>query len=153
MKYILILIGAVFGVTNAYSQTILTDANNNFAFKIYKSTKPDESNYFISPFSLHIALSIANEGARSTTRQEIDRLLCLDKITDRHLKYYDFIRKTTNLKDSINKNCIRRSDNKSGSNSLNLANSLWINQDFEIFLFFITQQINHFDGNIICSRS
>ena len=132
MKYILILFLGAFSITNANSQSKLTDANNNFAFRIYKSTKPDTSNYFISPFSLHIALSIANEGARSTTRQEIDRLLCLDKITDRNLKYYDFIRKTTNLKDSIYKNCIRWSANKSGGNSLCLANSLWINQVFEL---------------------
>ena len=86
MKYILILFLGAFSITNANSQSKLTDANNNFAFRIYKSTKPDTSNYFISPFSLHIALSIANEGARSTTRQEIDRLLCGDKMTDRNLK-------------------------------------------------------------------
>ena len=59
------------------AQDKLVDANNEFAFTIYEATKPDVANFMISPFSLHMALSVANEAAGSTTRKEMDRLLCI----------------------------------------------------------------------------
>ena len=82
-------------------------ANNDFAFKIYQATVPDTYNFFISPFSLFIALSIANEGANTTTRQEIDNLLCIHDLQDRDDMFYKLITRTINLKDSVYNNCIQ----------------------------------------------
>ena len=84
----------------------MINANNDFAFKIYKATMPDNYNFFISPFSLFVALSIANEGANTTTRQEIDNLLCLPDLDDRGNLYRKLITKTINLKDSVFTDCI-----------------------------------------------
>ena len=83
----LILVIGIISILGAYSQDKLVNANNNFAFKIYKATKPDSTNFFISPFSLHLALAIANEGANTTTRQEIDKLL-FSKLKDGITIYY-----------------------------------------------------------------
>jgi serine protease inhibitor len=112
----------------------LVDVNNDFAFKIYKATMPDYYNFFISPFSLHIALSVANEGAGTTTRKEIDQLLCIHDMEDRGGIYSKLITRTTNLKDSAFNDCIQRIwiYNKSSENILYLANSLWINENFKI---------------------
>ena len=75
MKKVLVLIVAIIYAANTYSQEKIVESNNDFAFKIYKAIKPDSINFFISPFSLNIALSIANEGAMTSTRQEMDRLI------------------------------------------------------------------------------
>jgi len=68
-RKILILAFGIINILGAYSQDRLVNANNNFAFKIYKATKPSSTNFFISPFSLHLALAIANEGSNTTTQQ------------------------------------------------------------------------------------
>lgn len=132
MKSILILLFGAASILNVFSQDKLINANNDFAFKIYKATKLDTINFFISPFSLNIALSIANEGAKTTTRKELDNLLCIHDLLQRDYLYNDFLKKTTNLKDSDFFRCQEWSNDKSDGNALYLANSLWINNDFQI---------------------
>lgn len=117
---------------NSYSQDNLVGSNNEFAIKFYKATKSDSSNLFISPFSLNIALSIANEGASTTTRLEMDELLSIKKIDNRALLYKQLIHNTLDLNDSIFKSCIEWSEDKTIKNSVYLANSIWINDDFQI---------------------
>ncbi|MCF8357690.1 MAG: leucine-rich repeat protein [Prolixibacteraceae bacterium] len=107
----------------------LVHSNNDFAFKIYKASLTNNDNLFISPFSLHIALSAANQGAATTTRKEIDHLLSLKDINEREIKYCRLLRETTNLKDSVFNKCIQ---DQSGENILDFANSLWVNEDFSI---------------------
>lgn len=132
MKRTLILLTGMTITLIIYSQEKLVNSNNDFAFKIYKAAKPDTSNFFISPFSINIALSVANEGAKSTTRQEMDRLLSLQDINDRTSLYNDLIRKTTDIYDSDYKSCIELSGDRTSRNSLFHANSLWINDSFQI---------------------
>jgi len=81
-KFVFIVLGMM-TFSGVYAQVKLITANNEFAFKFFKATKPDSSNYFISPFSLNLALAVANEGAVSTTRKEMDELLCVKDIEDR----------------------------------------------------------------------
>ncbi len=130
-KALILIIGTMF-IVNTYSQDKLVESNNEFAFKIYKATKPDSANFFISPFSLNIALSMANEGAKSNTRQEMDRLLSIQDIGDRAPLYNNLIQKTTDTNDPMFKKCNKLSKDTTGRNSLYLANSLWINEKFRI---------------------
>lgn len=130
-RIIFFLFGAV-SILNVYSQDILVKANNDFAYKIYKATKPDSINFFISPFSLNIALSIANEGAKTTTRKEIDNLLCIHDLLQRDSLYSDLIKKSINLNDSDFILDQGWPNDKSEGNALYLANSLWINNDHQI---------------------
>ena len=132
MKKTLILILVMILTNNTYSQEKLVESNNDFAFKIYKATKPDSNNFFISPFSLNIALSIANEGAKTSTRQEMDSLLSIRNIENRAQQYNKLIQKTTDLNDSDFKSCIEWSEDKTSKNSIFIANSLWINDEFRI---------------------
>ena len=91
--------------------------------------KPDNDNFFISPFSLNIALSTANEGAKTSTRKEMDQLLCIQNVSDRAFLYKELIQQTITLKDS---DCLQWSEDKSNGNEIFLANSLWINEAFKI---------------------
>lgn len=109
------------------SQKYLVDSNNDFAFKIYKATKTDSDNIFISPFSLNLALSIANEGALGSTKAEIDRLLSIEIADGKADLYKEFISRTINLQDSAYYECIKETEDKSGGNALLIANSIWIN--------------------------
>jgi len=111
------------------SQKTLVDSNNDFAFKIYKAAKIDSDNIFISPFSLNLALSIANEGAMGSTKAEIDKLLSLEIPIDKAILYKELISKTINLHDSAYYECIREPGDKSDGNVLLLANSIWINSN------------------------
>jgi len=132
MKKALILIIATIFSANVFPQALLVESNNDFAFKLYKAIKPDSSNFIISPFSLNIALSVVNEGARGSTRQEIDSLLSIREISKRATEYNKFIHKTTDLYDTKFKNCIEGDQGKIRKNEIFLANSLWINDDVEI---------------------
>jgi serpin B len=131
-KLLFVLILWKLGTLNTLAQDKLVKANNDFAFKIYKATRSDSSNLFISPFSLHIALSIANRGAMGATRIEMDNLLGTNDINDRDSLYKLLIKKTTNLNDKDFEVCSQFSENKSGENTLSLANSLWINDEIHV---------------------
>lgn len=148
MKKTSIFILIALSFLNANSQNKLVDSNNDFAFKIYKSTKPDSANYFISPFSLNIALSIANEGARGSTRDELDKLLSIKDIDTRAASYKNLIDRTTNLKDSSYYQCIRWTGDKSAGNALFIANSLWINRDSKIEESYIETIKNNYYSEI-----
>lgn len=121
-KKLLILTFLALCISNVYSQDALIKANNDFSFKIYKATKPDLKNFFISPFSLHIALSIANEGANNTTRQEMDKLLSIEKMDNRADSYRTLINNVTSPMYS----------EKYGGNQIFLANSMWINESLKL---------------------
>ncbi len=131
MKKTLILLFTIIILNDAFSQK-LAESINDFSFTIYNATKPDSGNFFISPFSLNIALSIANEGSKTSTRQEMDKLLSIGNIDNKPQHYRNLIQKSINLNDSDFKNCIEWLHDKSSKNEMLLANSLWINDDVGI---------------------
>jgi len=122
MKKLLILAFLTVSIFTVYSQEALIKANNEFSFKIYNATKSDLKNFFISPFSLNIALSIANEGANTTTRQEMDKLLSIEKMDNRAESYRTLI---NNVTSPIN-------FEKNAGNQIYLANSMWINESLKL---------------------
>jgi serpin B len=106
MKKILVIIFIMASTMNSYSQEKIIESNNVFALNIYKATKPDSENFFISPFSLNIALSAVNEGARTSTRQEMDNLLSINSINNRAQQYSDLIKRTMDPDGPDSKHCI-----------------------------------------------
>lgn len=132
MKKTLFLWIVTLSSLQVYSQKNLVDSNNDFAFKIYKATKTDTDNIFISPLSLNLALSVANEGALGSTKAEIDKLLSIEIPGDKALLYKELISKTINLHDSAYYECIKQTEDKSGGNALLVANSIWINSNSTI---------------------
>ena len=57
--------------------TAAVDSNRLFGLDLYKRLVGDEptANVFVSPLSLTMALSMVTEGARGTTRTQMDRVL------------------------------------------------------------------------------
>jgi serpin B len=145
-----LVLAIVYLPTKGISQKELVDANNDFSFRIHKSLKKDSSNFFISPFSLHLAFAIANEGARSSTREEIDKFLCLDNRVHSKNDYKKLINATLNLYDAEFTNCMEwyKSKKKGLRNTLLLANSAWINDRFEIHSKFKSDIEDQFKSTI-----
>ena len=139
MKRILAIIFMMTSTMNSYSQEKMVESNNVFALNIYKATKPDSVNFFISPFSLNIALSAVDEGAKTSTRQEMDNLLSINSINNRAQQYSNLIKRTMDPDGPDSKRCINWSDGTPSKNSLFLANSLWISDEVSIENSFINE--------------
>jgi len=56
-----------------------SSALNNFTFNLYRSTKVEKENLFISPFSTYQALLTAYAGSEKKTKQEFEKVLSLHK--------------------------------------------------------------------------
>lgn len=148
MKSKLTLLLLLVSIMNSYSQERIVQSNNAFALDIYNATKNSKDNFFISPFSLYVALSAVNEGAGSSTKDEIDRLLSLKGLENPHQQYSRFLRKTLEFEDADFKKCMAWSEDTSGRNSLFLANSLWINNEVSINENFIKRIKENFHSDI-----
>jgi serpin B len=132
MKRNLLTLFTALTIFPCLAQDDLVAANNDFSIRLFKSLKTDSADFFISPFGLHIALSIVNEGARSDTRSEIDQLLGLKIVGDRAIKYVSLIDSTINTEDGQYNRCALWSGDQGVKNELIVANSLWINGDMQI---------------------
>lgn len=56
---------------------VAADANNQFAFDLYGKLKEKPGNLFVSPYSVHTALSMTATGARGRTRDQMLQVLHL----------------------------------------------------------------------------
>ena len=115
-------------------QLNILDPQNQFAFNIYKISKPDSQNYLISPLSINIALAIALEGASGRTKDELTKLLGLEKIKDVS-NYYGSITQSQFRTDSLN--------------HLDVCNSLWYNDKFDLNLSNFEKIKSNYNSEII----
>lgn len=99
------------------NQDSVVEANNKFAFSLYKKYQTKGDNIFFSPFSLSSALAITYEGARGQTAEEIRSVL--------YFPQDDLIRRSgyADLYNKINQ------ENK--KYELSTANALWAEQEFK----------------------
>ncbi|HUS45663.1 MAG TPA: serpin family protein [Phycisphaerae bacterium] len=61
----------------ATDQAKVAEAVNRFAFDLYAKLKDQEGNLFLSPYSISTALTMTYAGARGTTAEQMDDVLCL----------------------------------------------------------------------------
>ncbi len=96
-------------------------AVNEFGFKLLKTlaSREPEKNIFISPVSIFYALSIINNGAAGATETSIKTALQLQEFTQDRI----------NKSNSLLMNLLMVPDS---SAELNIANSLWLNEPFEL---------------------
>jgi len=96
------------------------NANTQFAADLFKKfSKEDlEENVFFSPFSISMALSMAYQGADTTTKEAMAEALIYNEMTDEEINqsYRDLLNYFKKLYPQI---------------ELNVANSLWIKEDFK----------------------
>ena len=112
------------GTISTNQNTLVTqnpsDANNMFGFEfLSKTSGQDNGNVFFSPYSITNAFSMAYEGARGTTSDEMESV-------------FHFIQD-----DISRKNYVSRINSELNSPSqqykLDIANALWIQNDYPVF--------------------
>ncbi len=105
---------AISTMLRLYNSIISTASSRSFSFRIceYMDT---QQNWFISPFSVKVALAMAANGAENKTREEILKTLGVDSLENFNNSMMEFIETYSS------------SDNQ--SLSLKMANSIWLNKD------------------------
>ncbi|MGI0018746.1 MAG: serpin family protein [Nitrosotalea sp.] len=111
------------GTISTHQNTLVvqdpSDANNMFAFAfLSKVSQQDNGNLFFSPYSISSAFSMIYEGARSTTADEMESVF--------HFIQDDTVRK--NYASQVNSEL----NNPSQQYKLDVANALWIQNDYPI---------------------
>lgn len=117
----------------------LTQGNLLFAFDIFKEINEIDShkNIFISPFSISTALTMTYNGAKSTTKEAMENVLCYGNIC------------TANLNNGY-KNLLTYLNNGITDVELNINNSIWYKKGKDIKQEFLTTNRDDFSAHIAC---
>jgi serpin B len=108
-------------------------ANNKFAFDLLKEIPYDDDNMVISPFSISTALAMTYTGAREATLEEMAAVMHFDRNQDRfHLEYGKYLASLNEL----------AADNI----QLNIANSLWAQENYHFLESFFEINKQHYDS-------
>lgn len=114
----------------------LVSANNQLGLELLtRVEKDDNGNTFISPASLFMALSMVYNGADGGTKEEISKVLNLEGIH------------TTEL-NKANASLISNFYRNSKKVQLDIANSIWINEDFHFQPDFSQNTQDYFNAKI-----
>lgn len=118
----------------AEEHPMVTEANTAFAFDLFREVnqKKAGSNVFISPFSISAALGMAYNGAQGSTKEAIAEALGLAKLTDE-----EYNQGQKFLYDSLN--------GVTGA-ELDVSNSIWIRESYEVEQAFIDTNKEVFDA-------
>ena len=111
--------------------------DNDFAFELMKQTlaNTDESNVFISPLSVSIALGMTWNGAVGNTKTEMEKTLNMSGMSVKEInEYYKLIQSTLPDLDPKTK--------------LSIANSIWYRNNFTAKSDFLKANIDYFDAEI-----
>ncbi len=112
----------------------LTTADNQFGLKLFKNLAADtDSNIFISPLSVSMALGMTYNGAAGETRAAMHQTLAYGELTTAEINqsYQSLIKALSNL------------DNKV---KFNIANSIWYKEGCELKTEFIETNQHYFDA-------
>jgi serpin B len=115
----------------------VVDGNQKFAFDVFKKLNEEdvEDSIFISPLSISQALTMAYNGAETTTKEGMEKALGLSGL-DRALVNGSF-RNLTNYLGQIDKKI-----------NLNIGNSIWIKDDQDINEDFIMNNKENFNAEV-----
>ena len=110
--------------------------NNKFAFDFFKEIANSEtkSNYMVSPVSLSLALGMAYNGANCETKIAFDQVLNYN---------------TSLLEvNQFNKNLINKLSSNADGSILEIANSIWIKDDFPVKKEFINLNKDYYFAKV-----
>ena len=114
----------------------IVSPNNELGFELLQEVKPDKNdNIFISPTSLFIALSMIYNGAEGTTKEEIAEVLQAKGIAVEDLN-------------KANASMMSSLDKESDDLQLNIANSIWLSDQFSFQKEFSSDNTDYFNAEI-----
>lgn len=120
------------------SQVEIIDGSNNFGLDLFREVlagEPASENVFISPLSVHLALSMTWNGARGETRAQMEDVL----------NYPDIEGDSIN---SSNQRLIRDLLSVDDMVETGIANSIWYRDGFDIEKSFLDVNKKYFDARI-----
>jgi serpin B len=108
------------------------EENNRFAINLYSQYKSEEGNIFFSPFSISTAMAMVYEGAEGKTAKEIKSVFGFPKYDNSRRNQYSTLLSEINKKDK--------------KYTLNTANALWAEQDFNFLDNYLTTVEKYYGG-------
>lgn len=119
------------------AQKARVNQDNDFAFDFLTQTiaTVDNSNVFISPISLSIALGMLRNGAQGTTKNEIETALKMSGLSDEVINSYYKVMQTS----------LPKMDTKT---DLSIANSIWYKEGFTVKPDFLKINSDYFNAYI-----
>ena len=99
---------------SSYDRT-LTQGINNFAYNMSEHLAESGENYFFSPYSICVALSVLDNAAQGETKSQMEQLLGISDLMDWNMQMELFM-ETGQSKKAL----------------LTSANSIWVDQRFEL---------------------
>ena len=119
----------------------LVEGNTAFAFDLYQALREEEGNLFYSPYSISIALAMTYAGARGETEQQMaDTLHFLLTQEDLHPAFNALDLELAKRGEEVK-------EEEGDAFQLNIANSIWGQQDFEFLPEFLdTLALNYGAG-------
>jgi len=117
------------------SEQAITEANNNFGLKLFRQIAPieAESNIFISPLSVSMALGMVYNGADGETRSEIHSMLEFGDLTAEEIN--QSYRSLIDLLSTADKDV-----------TFEIANSIWYRNGFSVLSEFLQLNTTYFDA-------
>jgi serpin B len=110
--------------------------NTDFAFELYQNIKKPGKNVFFSPFSISSALAMTYAGARGSTAKCMAETLKFNLDSESfHRAFYDLDSKLSEIQNA-------------GKVKLNVANSLWLQEDFEVLQSFLDLTNKYYGAGI-----
>lgn len=109
--------------------------NNGFAFGIFEQIEKEGENVFFSPYSISSALAMTYTGAEGTTQKEMQKVFGFSENKKAQAKDYHL----------LNKHLDTLSDKKV---ELNVANSLWCQEDFNFLENFLNINKKYYQAGI-----
>ena len=114
----------------------ITDSNNQLGFTVLSEAQPNkDGNIFISPTSLFMALSMVYNGADGVTKDEMAKVLQVEGIEADELN-------------QANASLMNLFHSSSEKIQLNIANSIWLNENFHFQDDFAQNNRDYFNAEI-----
>jgi len=111
-------------------------ANEAFAFDLYSALRKEKGNLFFSPYSISSALAMTYTGARGETAKEMAEVLHFSETPQRIHESFAGI------------NAALEDVQKAGQVQLNVANSLWPQQDYPLLPDYLGQIKQYYGATV-----
>ncbi|MDP4225966.1 MAG: serpin family protein, partial [Bacteroidota bacterium] len=116
---------------------VLVGSSNAFGFDLFKemSKSLGDSNLFISPVSVSLALAMTYNGADGTTREAMAKTLKITGLTtdDVNASFQNLMQQLTSLDPKV---------------VLNIANSIWYRNTFQVLPDFLSTNQKYFNAQV-----
>ena len=118
-------------------EQLVAEASNKFSFELLKmlNEKEGDQPFFVSPFSISTAFAMALNGAEGETYEQMRDFFGYGGMTNEEINqaYRDLIELLTTLDPKV---------------VMNIANSVWVREDFQVIEEFLDRNRTYFDAEV-----